>query len=299
MTARTASTGVSAATVDELGGDAWGRSTGQAGPGRSRCGSAGCRRQPPRDVSPVDVKRFLDPTVLSTGLSYGFEHTAQLETSSQAHVVSLDVSPDPQHVFFSDIPVRRRSEAGGAQVGLGDVSIGYGFVPYRDLERRFTTVALRVETSIPTGDGDRGIGLGTWAVAPAVGVALNFTDLFPIYATYTYRHSAGSVAEPNPPDRAADAGARLRRSELDVSTVRILPQGFWVLANTDWAVDARDWSLSLGVSGGRAISRHLAWSVSYAEQVGGRKTFDRRWSATLEYLLPWLARTGSADSVHP
>ena len=193
----------------------------------------------------------------------------------------------PSTSFFTDIPIIRSHVAGETQTGFSDISVGYGFVPYENLERRFTTLAFRVETSMPTGDENRGLGLGTWVLSPAVGVAFNVTNLFPIYAIYTYRHSAGEIAPPGKTEMAGDNPIRPRISELDISTVRILPKGFWVLANADWVVNPNIWRLSLGVSGGRAISRHFAWSVSYAEHVGGQESFDRRWSVAVDYLLPW------------
>ncbi len=116
---------------------------------------------------------------------------------------------------------------------------------------------------------------------------MNVTDLFPIYAIYTYRHSAGEIGLSGQSQVTEVDPIKLRTSELDISTVRILPKGFWVLANADWLVNRDVWRLSLGVSGGRAISRYFAWSVSYAEHIGGRESFDRRWSIALDYLLPW------------
>ena len=86
---------------------------------------------------------------------------------------------------------------------------------------------------------------------------------------------------------AEDDPVRLRTSELDISTVRILPKGFWVLANANWVISPDIGRLSLGVSGGRAINRHFAWSVNHEEHLGGRRLFSRRWSMALDYLLPW------------
>ena len=95
-------------------------------------------------------------------------------------------APNSQHVFFTDLPIIRANVAKETQTGIGDISVGYGFVPYENLERRFTTIAFRVETSMPTGDENRGLGLGTWVLSPAVGVAVNVTDLFPIYMVYAH-----------------------------------------------------------------------------------------------------------------
>ena len=56
---------------------------------------------------------------------------------------------------------------------------------------------------------------------------------------------------------------------------------------THEGIDRCTIGLSLGVSGGRAINRHFAWAVSYAEHLGGRRWFNRRWSVALDHLLPW------------
>jgi len=160
------------------------------------------------------------------------------------------------------------------------------FVPYEDLERRFTTVAFRVEAGIPSGDEDRGLGLGTWVVSPGVGVALNFTDLLPIYAIYSYRHSVGEIGMRSEADVHTESD-RLRVSDVDISTVRILPRGFWVLAALNWVVSPSVSEAFLAVGGGRAINRHFAWSLNYEEHLGGRESFARRVSISLDYLLPW------------
>ena len=130
------------------------------------------QRSPPSsqdpEVTPTDVKRFLDPTVLTNGLHYGFGYANQLDGSAFAHTFSFDVSPNAQHALFADIPVVRATGGGPAETGIGDIEFGYVFVPYERLERRFTTVALRFTSSMPTGDEHRGLGLGTWVLSPPV-----------------------------------------------------------------------------------------------------------------------------------
>ncbi len=62
---------------------------------------------------------------------------------------------------------------------------------------------------------------------------------------------------------------------------------FWVLADINWVINPAVWQLTLAFTGGRALNRQFAWSVSYAEHLGGVRPFDRRWSVALDYLLPW------------
>ena len=233
------------------------------------------------------MKRFLDPTILTNGVRYDLGYADLPGGSALTHAFSLDVALSPRHVFVTDVPIMRSRGAEETDAGIGDVSVEYAVVPYQNLERRFTSAVLLFEASMPTGDASRGLGLGTWVLSPGIGLALNVTDLFPIYTIYHYRHSVGGVVPLGGAGAGDGASTRRRTSELDIATVRILPKGFWVLAAANWMVDPDVWRLSLAATGGRALSRQFAWSVSYAEHLAGRRTFDRRWSVALDYLLPW------------
>ena len=115
-------------------------------------------------VTPADVKRFLDPTLLTSGIRYDFGYIDQPDGTTYGHTFSLDLALGPQHLLFADIPVMRTTTPGATEAGIGDVSFGYVFVPYQNLERRFTTVAFRVDAAIPAGAAATRRG---WALALA------------------------------------------------------------------------------------------------------------------------------------
>ena len=126
-----------------------------------------------------------------------------------------------------------------SQVGLSDVKLGAGLVTHENLERRFTATAVWFEALAPTGDAERGFGTGNWVLSPGAGIALNPTDLFPVYMSASYLHEVEKT--PN------SERAPLRSLQLEFQTVHILPKGFFIGALPTIVIDRTH--LAVGLNG--------------------------------------------------
>ena len=132
-----------------------------------------------------------------------------------------------------------------------------------------------LELHAPTGSSEKGTGVGRWVIAPSGALALNPTDLFPIYVEGQFKHSIGG-----------GEGEPVRSIEFNVATVRLLPKGFYVSAVPvfffDLHQDTRSFSASLVV--GRAWTWNVAWSAGYASHVAGTKRFNQGLSLGLSFI---------------
>ena len=238
-------------------------------------------QDPPTDeVTPEDVKRFLDPTILTSGLDYSFEFQALPLGDLLVHNFSLFWAVNQSHLFFGDIPVLRSSSRGAdSEVGVGDISFGYGTVVYQDLQRRLTSSVLSLEITTPSGDEQRQLGTGSWLIAPAGAIVLNPTYRFPLYIFFRYLHSLGG----NP--RSGDESIpKIRSFELSVQTIHILSKGFWLAFEPALILDPNSHLFSLSAGFGRALNRHFAVSATYVEHLTGEESFRRVFSVTLSWL---------------
>lgn len=245
------------------------------------------------EVKPEDVKRFLDPTVMINSFDYSF--TANF-IPSDIHAYSHTVSPfwavNRWTGFWAEIPYRDfNASDGGGTSGVGDVVLGWGAVTHKNLERRLTTSAVSFEAIAPTGSLRKQTGSGAWVLAPAAALAFNPTDVFPVYVTGRYLHSVGT---PEPierngemPEKVDGADLRVRSLELAITTVHILPKGFFVSAIPSFVYNFnQDFNLfSLGVGGGRALNRSFLVSGGYVHHVVGRETFNQAFTVQLSFIF--------------
>ena len=134
------------------------------------------------DVTPEDVKKFLDPTVMNNVLEYRFQaNFFPQETKLFSHRPYIGYSLNYWSAVWAEVSIWDFSVPGiDAPSGISDTLIGWGCVPYKDLSKAFTGFAFWLETLAPTGNAEKGTGFGTWVLALGGGVALNPTDRFPI-----------------------------------------------------------------------------------------------------------------------
>jgi len=140
------------------------------------------------------------------------------------------------------------------------------------------------EAQAPTGSIEKGTGVGAWFLAPGGAVAINPTDVFPVYVTGRYLHSVGDLGgrQDN-----ADPGARIRSVDLTIQTVHLLPKGVFLAAIPRFVFNLeQDFNFfSLGVGAGRALSRHFAITGAYVQHVAGQRTFSRGFAVRLRVLF--------------
>jgi hypothetical protein len=241
---------------------------------------SGVAEQP--EVTTAEVKRFIDPTTIVTGLDYTFSFNSLPEARLYRHLLGPGWAINESQILFADVPIQQLvPDQGSSEVGIGDIAFGWGYVPHENLSSRFTSLILVAELRAPTGDTGVGFGTGGWVLSPAVRIALNPTDVFPVFITLGYLHS---LEDEKTEERDGDTVLKLRSWEFALTTVHILPKSFFLSLEPSLVVDEDFEVFSIIVGGGRALTRHFAFSAGYAHFVAGDRTFNRAVVVGLQYL---------------
>jgi hypothetical protein len=234
------------------------------------------------EVTVGDVKRFLDPTTIVTGLDYTFSFNSLPDARLYRHLFGPGWALNESQILYVDVPIQRLvPEQGPSRTGIGDTAIGWGYVPYEDLSSRLTSLILVAEVRAPTGDAGVGLGTGGWVLSPAVRIALNPTDRFPLYFTLGYLHS---LEDEKTEEQDGETVLQLRSWEFALTTVHIMPKGFFLSLEPSLLVDRDLEAFSIVVGGGRALTRHFAFSLGYAQFAAGDRTFNRAGVLGLQYV---------------
>ena len=235
------------------------------------------------EVTTDDVKRFLDPVQMISRLSYIFQASSlPSDIKLYSHIVAPWYAINSWSAAWAQIPYRQFSfpDRNGVS-GIGDVTLGWGFLAHEDATKRFTALAFVVEALLPTGDWTKGTGFETYIVAPRVAFAFNPTDKFPVFINFKYVHSIPTEAD------RPEALSQVRSFEIVARTFHILPKGFFLAFIPTYLWDIhKDFDLfSLGVGGGRALNPRLSIQGVYLQHVSGQKTFSRGFQVGLTYLF--------------
>jgi len=224
-------------------------------------------------VTVKEVQRFLDPTRMINRIEYSFL-TSYLPSDAKlfTHTLRPWIAVNNRHAITIRVPYSHFSipDADGPS-GFGDVSAGWGFILREKLNSRLTTLAGNIGLLLPTGDFDKGTGFDTWGLSPALLLASNPTDLFPVNIIVRYKHSLGSKGG------SESAGLRVRLMEITLQTFHILPRGFYLafLPSYVWDLEQGFDVFSLGFGIGRALNRQLAFDIGYIQHISGKETFNR------------------------
>lgn len=238
----------------------------------------------PRDdteVTTEEVRRFLDPTLMVSRLGYSLQ-TSFLTDGRELFMHRLEpwYAINASSAAWLTLPYAHFTPPGGpSSRGVGDVSLGWGYLVHENVRRRMTAVAAGIDVLLPTGDPARGTGFGRYVLRPRLGAVFNPTDVFPVNFIVRYMHSIDS-GDSDGRDRP------VRTLQLELRTFHILPKGFFLAFLPTLSLDLhQDFNvLSIGVGGGRALTRRLAVQVGYIEHLAGRETFSRGFVFGLTYL---------------
>ncbi len=233
-----------------------------------------------QDVTPEDVARFIDPTVMRSSLDYSFAANHLLLGSRlNTHRLEAFYAANSWSGAWVGLPLHTLSSPSRpTTTGVGDVLVGWGGIVHENLERRFTTALLTLEAMAPSGDPENGPGVGTWVLAPGGSLAVNPTNSFPVYFSARYLHSleglrggAASAGGEDEPDR------RIRLAELTLQTVHVVSGGLFISVVPNLIVDVhRNRSVfTLGIGAGVALNPWLAISGSYTRRLSGRSDFEQ------------------------
>jgi len=226
-------------------------------------------------LSTEEVKRFLDPTLMISRIEYKFQaNFLPNDNELYTHRLRPWYAINNSTAVWMRLPYLSFSAADGSHTGgIGDISLGWGFVVHENLRRRMTAIAGAVEVLFPTGDPAERTGFDTYRVSAAALIATNPTDLFPVYFIGWYRHSiSGSV--------------RVRALELTLQTFHLLPRGFFLSFVPTLVFDLEsDFNVfSFGLGAGRALNRRFSLQAAYVQHISGRETFNRGFTIGLNYL---------------
>jgi hypothetical protein len=249
------------------------------------------------ELTPEDVKRFLDPTLMINGLGYSFTANHLLQnTKLYTHNLEPMWAVNHWTAFWAKIPFNKLSIPDQeTPTAVGDILVGWGAVIHEDLSRRFTSSAGWFEVLAPSGNVKRGGSFGTWVLAPGGGIALNPIDTFPVYITGRYLHSLGDLGGGGSgSDAAEQTDLRVRSIELDLETIHIFPKGFYVAALPSFVFNLnQDFNFfSLGVGVGRALNRNFAVVGGYVHHMAGRKTFSQGFTVGLNFVWGEVKQKG-------
>ncbi len=226
-----------------------------------------------------DVRRFLDPTVMINRFQYQFQaNYLPGDVRISSHVTRPFVALNSRSAMWLSIPwINIALPDGSGHSGIGDLSIGGGYVVNENLASRLTAVAAGFEVFMPTGDPAIGTGGSRWILQGGGAVYFNPTDLFPVYLSGGYRHSIADGDKPG--------SAQVRTITLNVQTFHILPKRFFLAFIPSLFVDlARDQTaFTFAIGAGRAMSRRLALQASYVQYLLGSETFSRGFQLGLTY----------------
>ncbi len=225
----------------------------------------------------ADVRRFLDPTVMVNRLEYRFQaNYLPGDVQLYSHRTRPWIALNSRSAAWIGIPwVNVSLPDGSRNSGIGDLSLGGGFVIHENLGSRLTEAAVGFDVIMPTGDRAQLTGFDRWILQPGALLVFNPTDLFPVFFIGRYQHSVADGDEREP----------LRTVNLTLQTFHILPNQFFLLFIPNLIVDVkRDQTVfTFGIGAGRAMSRRLALQASYVQYILGTETFSRGFQLGLNY----------------
>ena len=225
----------------------------------------------------ADVRRFLDPTVMINRFEYRFQaNYLPGDVQIYSHRTRPWIALNSRSAAWIGIPwINVSLPDGSGNSGIGDLSLGGGFVIHENLGSRLTEAAVGFDVLMPTGDRAQLTGFDRWILQPVALLVFNPTDLFPVFFIGRYQHSVADGDELEP----------LRTINLSFQTFHILPNQFFLLFIPNLFVDVnRDQTVfTFGIGAGRAMSRRLALQASYVQYILGSETFSRGFQLGFNY----------------
>ncbi len=120
---------------------------------------------------------------LSNNIEYNFLRNGRRTYGYRANLVLA--SRLQHHSAHIEIPLLYSSSS--KKFGLSDIRLRYYWIPYRDYSKKPGAFGFLIETYLPTGNFNDGLGRGRWIVAPGLSTAFVFGrfSTFPIIS-YLY-----------------------------------------------------------------------------------------------------------------
>ena len=238
----------------------------------ARCGDAAPEEYaPPRPTAPLSrLQIFTEWNRLATGDVYGLR-------------LQGAIAPGKRHLFLLELPVQRAHYQGlGAAGGVGDLRFRYFGLPYVNLTPRAYALGLSLDVFAPTGDPDKGLGLGDWVFAPGLLVGLRAGDSVTLFPSFSYVLATGPTSlagsgglDPLPPGVTPPGAEDTRGFVFEIrGLIRLPRKGYlWVtptyLKTTSGAdIEAFNLRLTYGVP----LNPNTHMTVSVLHEFANRDT---------------------------
>jgi hypothetical protein len=177
------------------------------------------------------------PTNLYTFVDFNFEW----QGFERGDTVGLRVMPtiafNAQNMVQVEIPIQNADfENIESSTGLGDIRVRYFGLPMVR-EATLSHVGASVDVFLPAGDENKGLGSGSWIIAPGVLFGIAASDTLNFYPILSYQYSAsvvnctaggsdaGGCVPPGPGESESDGSTQA--VSVEVMTVFGLPAGMW------------------------------------------------------------------------
>lgn len=149
------------------------------------------------------------PTNLYTRLSNNLEYTF-LKNGNRTYGYRANfvwASRDQKNAFHIELPLLYATSSG--KFGAGDTRLRYLWVPYKDYSKKPGAFGFTLDSYLPSGNRDDGLGRGRWVVAPGVSTAFIFGK-FSTFPNVSYVYSSKIVSGKRPADNKALNGYMLQ-----------------------------------------------------------------------------------------
>ena len=183
-----------------------------------------------------------DPTAASSHLEVMPEYNQGDDYSAPLLRLIYDVDwGEGKYSITTEVPYGRiENDDGTTENGLGDMRLRYfhRVRQPRDEAGTLQTVIFSLDAFLPTGDSSKGLGLGTFLLAPTVIFELPLADRWTVYPMPKLKFSTGKTegrSSAFPPGKNPTPGRESEEyifaAEIETSFVYMDPDAWWIFAN--------------------------------------------------------------------
>lgn len=118
-------------------------------------------------------------------------------TNGEAYLLRLLYDLDwaeGKYSVTAELPVGKvKTDDGETESGIGDIRSRFFWKFYDAPGSTLENMVFNLDAFLPTGDSDKGLGQGTFVIAPSIIFAFPITDNFTIYPIPKYKFSTGKT----------------------------------------------------------------------------------------------------------
>lgn len=183
----------------------------------------------------------LDPSKPTNLYSY-IDTSAEWQGFEQGNTWGLRIMPtwalNNKNMFQAEIPLQWPDFEGVDKgAGIGDIRIRYFGIPIV-LESTLSHIGVSVDLFMPTGDEKKGLGSGSWIIAPGILLGIAASEKLNFYPIVSYQYSTraanttaggskpGGGVPPGPGE--SDKDGTTHGISVEVMCVLGLPNNMWL-----------------------------------------------------------------------